>query len=109
MELRKKRSRRRSSFDALESRELLTLFVRADSIVSTSQASFSGEVAFLVDSNLFATASSFNTPPGSVQINWGDGSADELGKVVGTAIPALSKWMGHIRLHSLVASLFRSQ
>jgi Bacterial Ig-like domain len=87
MELRKKRSRRRSSFDALESRELLTLFVRADSIVSTSQASFSGEVAFLVDSNLFATPSSFNTSPGSVQINWGDGSATSSGEVVGTAIP----------------------
>jgi Bacterial Ig-like domain len=87
MESRQKTPKRRFAFDALESRALLTLFLKADNIVSTPQASFSGEVAVLVDTDLLATPSTFNTPPGSVQINWGDGSSPTSGTVVGTAIP----------------------
>ena len=45
-------------------------------------------MATLVDTNVLAVPSDFNSPPGSVTINWGDGQTTP-GTVVGTIIPGL--------------------
>jgi hypothetical protein len=81
--------RRQFAFDVLESRELLTLLLRADNIVSTPQASFSGEVALLVDTNPLALLPSFNTSAVSAQIDWGDNTAPSSGTLTGTIIPGV--------------------
>ena len=91
---RTRTSKRRFAFDVLESRELLTLFLKADNIVSTPQASFSGEVALLVDTNPLALLPDFNTSAVSVQINWGDNTAPSSGTITGTVIPGVFEVIG---------------
>jgi large repetitive protein len=87
MRLRKKEMKWHGAFDRLESRQLLTLALAAIDITATQQSSFNGAVATFVDTNLSATPSDFNTPPGSVEINWGDGSPLTVGTVVGAGLP----------------------
>lgn len=88
MRLFKKASGRRMTFDHLEPRQLLTIAMTAVTVSATQQSLFSGVVATFVDTNLSDTPSDFNTPPGSVQINWGDGSTTG-GVVDGTAYAGL--------------------
>ena len=74
MKSRRNRTRRRGEFDQLEVRQLLTLtMVPRLNITATQASNFSGVVAGLADFSLNASPSDFNNPPGSVQINWGDG------------------------------------
>jgi hypothetical protein len=88
MRLPRKRSRRRVSFDRLERRQLLALVLTADTISAPQQNEFAGVVATLVDTNFNDTPSTFNNPPGSVLINWGDGQTSS-GLVVGAILPGV--------------------
>ncbi len=85
---RQRRSRRYGDFDQLELRTLLSLVLSPISITATAQVPFSNVVATLVDSDHTASPSDFNDPPGSVQVNWGDG-ATSTGLVVGPISPGV--------------------
>ncbi len=89
MSLRRAAMKRTCPFDCLEDRRLLSLTVIGQAISATAQSPFTGAVASLIDSNIFATPSDFNTPPGSVEINWGDGTPQTPGTVVSTLIPGV--------------------
>jgi hypothetical protein len=82
MKSQSNRIRRHSVFDRLEGRQLLALTMTPVPITATQGSSFTGNVAALVDSTAQDTLSDFNSPPGSVQINWGDGQTS-AGTVVG--------------------------
>jgi Bacterial Ig-like domain len=86
MRPRKNSSRCINVFDYLEARQLLALILTGNNITATTETPFSGAVASLIDTNLLAKPSGFNTPPGSVTISWGDGDTTS-GTVVGTLIP----------------------
>ena len=75
-------------FDLLEIRGLLSLVLTPVDVTATQQVPFDAVVAKLVDTNFNASPSDFNTPPGSVQINWGDGSTGS-GLVVGPVFPGV--------------------
>jgi hypothetical protein len=85
----KKISGRRLVYDQLEARRLLSLVLSPISITATTQAPFDGVVATLVDTVRSDSPSSFTTPPGSVQINWGDGTPATSGQVVGPIYPGV--------------------
>ena len=76
-----------ATLDYLERRQLLALVLTAETVFASAQVPFSSSVASLIDTNLGTTPSDFNNPPGSVKINWGDGSAATSGTVVGSLIP----------------------
>ena len=57
-------------------------------ITATQEVPFSNVVATLVDSDRTASPSDFNNPPGSVQVNWGDG-VTSAGLVVGPISPGV--------------------
>lgn len=88
MSLRRDVLKRRVAFDHLESRQLLTLTMTPVHITATQNSTFTGAVASLLDSNLNASPSDFNNPPGSVQIDWGDGQTTS-GQVVGPLLPGV--------------------
>jgi hypothetical protein len=82
---RRPRNQWRGAFELLELRGLLSLVLTPLDVTATQQIPFDTVVAKLVDTNLNASPSDFNTPPGSVQINWGDGSTGS-GLVVGPVL-----------------------
>ncbi len=83
MRLCKKASKWHGAVEDLESRSLLTLlFLIPNGVLAAQQSNFSGPVATLIDLNKTAMPSDFNNPPGSVQIDWGDGSEPTTGQVV---------------------------
>src|SRR5271155_6152164 len=82
------RTRCRGAFDRLESRSLLSLVLSPINITATQDVPFSSVVATLVDTNRNASPSDFNDPPGSVQVNWGDGVTTS-GLVVGPISPGV--------------------
>jgi Bacterial Ig-like domain len=82
MRSRRKRIRPFGTFDHLEGRRLLTLTMTPLKITAAQGSDFSGVVAVLADTTLGASPSNFNNPPGSVQINWGDGQTS-AGTVIG--------------------------
>ncbi len=88
MSSRRNRSRCRGLFDQLEQRGLLTLVLSPINVNATAQVPFSNVVATLVDSDHSASPSDFNNPPGSVQVNWGDG-VTSAGLVVGPISPGV--------------------
>ncbi len=81
-------NRRRPIFDHLEARRLLALVLSPINITATKGTAFDGVVATLVDTTGADNPSSFTTSPGSVQINWGDGSTTP-GQVVGPVYPGV--------------------
>ncbi len=85
---RRPRNPWRGAFDLLEIRGLLSLVLTPVDVTATQQVPFDAVVAKLVDTNFNASPSDFNTPPGSVQINWGDGSTGS-GLVVGPVFPGV--------------------
>ena len=76
------RTQRCAAFDYLEARQLLTLTMTPVQFTAVQNTNFSGIIALLGDLTLHASPSEFNTPPGSVQINWGDGQTTP-GTVIG--------------------------
>lgn len=82
------RNRQRGIFDLLEIRQLLSLVLSPFNITATKQVAFNGVMATLIDSHLNSSPSDFNTSPGSVQINWGDGQTSS-GQVVGPIFPGV--------------------
>jgi PKD repeat protein len=83
-------SRRRThgprAFDYLEERQLLTLTMAPlRNISAVAGSSFSGLVATLIDTTFNASPSDFNSPPGPVQIDWGDGETSS-GTVIGPVV-----------------------
>jgi hypothetical protein len=76
---------RRGAFDYLEERRLLTLTMTPLKITAMQGSGFNGIVAGLADFALKSSPADFNTAPGSVQINWGDGQSSS-GTVVGPVI-----------------------
>jgi hypothetical protein len=82
-------SKRRFTFDRLESRQLLALVLSASDITATQQSPFKGVVAILADSNPAAKPSDYNNPPGSVLIDWGDGTPPSAGTVVDVGVPGM--------------------
>ena len=88
MRSRRNRNRWRGVFDQLELRGLLSLVLSPIDITATQQVPFSNVVATLVDSDHTASPSDFNNPPGSVQVNWGDGVTSS-GLVVGPISPGV--------------------
>lgn len=77
--------RRQGSFDHLESRNLLSIALLPLPVAATQGVPFSGQVATFNDPG--ASASDFNSPPGSVLISWGDGTPAGLGLVVESSTP----------------------
>src|ERR1700691_3707333 len=83
MRLCKQASKWHGAVEDLESRSLLTLlFLIPNEVLAAQQSNFTGAVATLIDLNKTAMPSDFNNPPGSVQIDWGDGSEPTTGQVV---------------------------
>jgi hypothetical protein len=88
MTSRRNRTRCNGAFDNLESRRLLSLVLSPINITASQDAPFSNVVATLVDTDRTASPSDFNDPPGSVQVNWGDGVTTS-GLVVGPISPGV--------------------
>jgi hypothetical protein len=84
---RMRRTHGSAVFDCLETRSLLAVLTMAGvkNITAVEGASFSGVVAYLADTTIKASPSSFNTAPGSIQIDWGDGQTSS-GSAVGPLI-----------------------
>jgi hypothetical protein len=88
MSTRASRIQRHGDFDALENRQLLALVLSPVNVTAATEVPFSGVVATLSDTNFKASPADFNSPPGSVQINWGDGQTGS-GLVVGPIFPGV--------------------
>jgi hypothetical protein len=89
MRFQRRASAWRGGVEHLERRDLLALLMTANNISAVAQTPFSGAVAAVFDTTLADKASDFNTPPGSVQITWGDGSNPTSGQAVATFVPGL--------------------
>lgn len=89
MRSRIKRARCRGLFERLEARQLLTLVLSPTNITAIQQVPFDGVIATLLDTKLSDSPGSFNNPPGSVSINWGDGTPAGSGTVVGPIFPGV--------------------
>jgi Bacterial Ig-like domain len=77
--------RQQPAFDQLESRQLLALTMTPLVIAAAQGTTFNGVVAGLNELALHASPADFNTPPGSVEISWGDGQMS-AGTVVGPVV-----------------------
>ncbi len=89
MRSRIKRARRWGLFERLESRQLLTLVLSPTNFTAIQQVPFDGVIATLLDTKFNDSPGSFNNPPGSVSINWGDGTPPGSGTVVGPIFPGV--------------------